>query len=222
MITTITYGKFVEQIKKFVSNGWPDIADNYTDNEILMYVYQMLAAEIVVASTNNMKYTGFFSTPEGFITDYDFPVNLWSKDPNTGYYFVQLPEPPVNLPIGYSIQSPVFVGFGSESYPLIWVQTFQRGYGTKGPLPNFGIYCFVKNNTLFLDTQSKSLFGSGLTLRVPMLSSRSVTGNDADLINASDDQLAAVFEMVTDKLTGRLSRPQTLTNDGNTLPVGAK
>ena len=220
MITTITYGKFVEQIKRFVSNGWPDIADNYTDNEILMYIYQMTAAEIVIASTNNMKYTGFFSTPEGFITNYDFPANLFNKDANTGYYYVTLPEPPVNLPIGYSIQSPVFVGLGSESFPLIWVQTFQRGYATKLPLPNYGVFCFVQNNTLFLDTQQQSLFNSGLTLRVPMLSSRSTTGADTDLMNVSDDQQAAIFDMVVDKLTGRINRPQVLTNDGNNIPIG--
>jgi len=220
IISSISFGQFVEQIKRHISNGWPDIADNYTDNEILMYVYSSLAVAITTASNNDYNISGIFSTPEGFITSYQFAASTFTRDPLTGYFKVTLPQPPVNLPLGYSIQAPTFVGNQSESYPLMWIETYHRGYAKKLPTPNFGLYGFVQGQTLFIDSNGQDITHTGLTLNVPMLSPRSATGNDTDIINAPDDALEFVFKDVVDKITGRVARPQVLTNDGNNIPIG--
>lgn len=219
MITAITFGALVERIKRYLTNGWPDIADNYTSNEIMLYVYEALATAITNSSNMAYKVEGIRSTPEGFITDFDFVATGFNRDALTGYFSVTLPAPPVNLPLGYSIKAPTFIGNASESYPVIWVEEYNRSVSTKMPTPNFGIYSWVHNRILYLDSQGQNIMLSGLTLRVPMLTARSQNGLDTDLINAPDDAIDATFTAVIDKITGRVDRPKELVNAGNSVPT---
>lgn len=219
MITQITFAVLVERIKRFLSNGWPDIADNYTSNEIILYIYESLAAVIVNSSKESYKVDGVHSAPEGFITNFAFDTANLSRDTKTGYFYTTLPSAPVNLDLGYSILSPVFVGNSSESYPVIWIQSYQRGYAKKLPTPNFGVYAFVQNKILYLDTNGINIKDSGLTLNVPMLTSRGATGAESDVINAPDDAIDFVFRDVIDKITGRVDRPKMLVNAGNSVPT---
>lgn len=219
MITNITFGVFVERVKRFLSNGWPDIANNYTSNEIMLYIYESLGKAITNTSEGSYQMDGIHTAPEGFITTFSFPASGFVQDTDTGYFKITLPAPPVNLPLGYSIKTPVFVGNGSESYPLIWVEAYNRATSMKMPTPNFGIFCWPENKILFLNTQGQNIKNSGLTLNVPMLSARSATGDNTDTINAPDDAIEFVFMDVIDKITGRVDRPKTLTNAGNTVPT---
>ena len=46
IINNITFGVFVERIKKFCENNWPDQKLDVTSNEILLYVYEGIGAAI--------------------------------------------------------------------------------------------------------------------------------------------------------------------------------
>jgi len=219
MITQVTFGVFVERIKRYLSNGWPDIADNYTSNEILLYVYEALATAITTSAKESYKVDGIYSTYEGFITTFSFAASAFTRDAKTGYFKVTLPAPPVGLPLGYSIKAPTFVGDGAESYPLIFLQSFNRANALKMPTPNFGIYCWPENRTLFLYANGQNLMALPQTLNVPMLTARGATGSDTDVINAPDDDIEMAFKIVIDNITGRVDRPKTLTNAGNTVPT---
>ena len=39
-IATVSFGQFVERVKRWLSNNWSDIADTTTSNEIILYLWE--------------------------------------------------------------------------------------------------------------------------------------------------------------------------------------
>jgi len=215
MITSINFGMFTERVKRFLANNWPNTTLDVTSNEILLYMFEAVGSAIVNSSKENFREVGLNLVSEGFITNYSFDTSTLSYDINTGDYYVTLPAPPVNLPLGYSISAPYFSGAQAKSYPLLAIQPFNRGYALKMPTPNYGVYYWVEGSILKIDSQGADLKNSGLTLNVPMQSPRSSTGSDDDVINIPDDQMSNVFDMVVAKLVDRMNRPKDNVNDGS-------
>jgi len=215
MITGVTFGVFCERVKRRLSNGWPTIKFNITDNEILLYFYGSAATVIKNTSDAAYRVDGIRSAPEGFLTNYQFLGSAITWDKNSGMYTVPLLAPPVDLPLGYSVKSPYFSGYQSESYPLIAMHSFNRGYAMKLPTPNYGVYYRVTGQTFEMDSRGYDLVNSNLTLNIPMLSPRSATGNFTDLINMPDEAIEMAFEMVIKELTERQNTPTDRVNDGN-------
>jgi hypothetical protein len=210
-ISSITYAVAVERIKRRIFNGWPTVAENLSNNELLLYLYEAIALVMVQTSNNGLQVDGIRSIPEGFITTYKF--TSFTKDTLTGYYTFILPHAPIGLPLGYSILSPYFASASGTSYPLIAVHPYQRGYYDKIASPKYGIFYFVENNDFYIDFRGADAMAVG-TLYVPMLSPRPQTGNDTDLVNLPDDAMSMVFDIVVNKLTQRLKAPQDNLNDG--------
>ena len=215
MINQVTFKVFFERVKRRLSNGWPNIKFNITDNEIALYLYGCAATVITQTSDKSYSIDGIRSAPEGFITNYKFTGSQITYSNDNGLYTVTLTAPPVGLPLGYSIKSPYFSGGGAESYPLIAVHSFNRGYALKLPTPNFGVYYRVTGSSFEMETQGFDLINSGLNLNIPMLTARSATNNYSDVINMSDEAIEMVFDMVIKELTERMNTPTDMVNDGN-------
>lgn len=218
LIQNITWGVLIERIRLRLYNGWASIADNIEDGEIVLYIQEAIAVVITQMSNQGLSVDGVRSIPEGFITTYKFAASTILKDKDTGYYKLTLPQPPINLPLGYSVISPYFAKSASVSLPLIPIHPYQRSYNKTLPTPNYTIFYFVENNTMYLDLAENSIYETG-TLYVPMLSPRSATGKDTDLINMPDDAVSMVFDFVIAKLTQRLQTPTDNVNDGVSKPT---
>lgn len=213
-LNNITFQVFAERVKRRIFNGYPSIAENTTNNEIYLYFYEACGVAITRMSNSNLQVEGVRSIPEGFLTTYKF--STFTKDYARGWYSVTLQQPPVNLPLGYSIVSPYFGNAGFVGYPLIAVHPFQRGYYSKLPTPNFGGYYFVENNIFYVDTVGADINSVG-SLYVPMLSPRTATGSDTDTINMPDDAFSMVFDIVVQKLTQRLEIKKDRETDGKPI-----
>jgi hypothetical protein len=214
IVNSITFGVFVERIRKYLSNGWPDISDALTDNEVLTYVYDAIAAAIVKSAETKFNIDGIYPSQDGFITTYSFPSSTLNFDEDAQYYWLLLPHPPVNLPLGVSIKSPFIAGMGRKSFPLIAMHAYQKGYNFELPTPNYGGFYEVEAGVMNIYVDNINLLTKPWTIKVPMLSPRSKTGSDDDVINIPDDTLSLAFDMVTQKLTNRLNRPHTAANTG--------
>lgn len=214
ILTSITFGKAVERIQKFLANNYADISNNVDDNEILMYFFG--AAGEIIEHDANQKYAveGIYPGQDSFITTYTFAASTLTYDWDVGNYTLTLPFPPVNLPLGYSIKSPVFVGMGGISFPLLPIQAYQRGYDRQLPFPDFGGSYQVEGDQMTIDAPNVDLLNSGWTLKVPMLSPRSKTGNDTDIIQMPDAALEMVFDMVVERLVNRKRQPMNTANTG--------
>jgi len=215
IIGTSTFGQFFDRVKKFLQNNWSDVKFDLTDNDIGMYTYECIGAVIAQMSERAFQEVGIRSVPEGFITTYKFTGADMSQDKDTGYYSLTLPSPPVGLPLGISLQSITFAKQGQVSFPVIWVNPYQKGFYDRIATPNFGVYGWVEGSTLFLNTQAFDLIGADLSIRVPMLSTRTATGSADDIMNVPDDALSMIFDMVVQKLTAKESKPRDNVNDGS-------
>lgn len=213
MLTSVTYEIFCERVKRRLAAGWPNIKFNVTDNEILLYLYEDAATVIVQMSNGGLSIDGIRTIPEGAVTTYSYTGVQIGYDPNSGLHSINLPGPPVNLPLGYSINDPYLVASGQRSYPLIAVSSYQRGYYDKIPMPSYGILYWAEGSVMYMDARGKDLIGA--TLKVPMLSSRSASGQMTDPINMPDDAMERVFNMVIERLTPRAVAPRDKVNDGN-------
>ena len=213
IINNITFGVFVERIKKFAENNWPDQKLDVTSNEILLYVYEAIGKAIVEASNLSYTATGIRSIPEGFITTYQILSSSFVQDPVSGIYQFTMPSPPVNLPLGYSITAPYFGANASKSYPLIAVNPSQVGFFDKIESPNYGVFYWVTNSIFNMQCDYDDLTAANLTLYLNMMTPRSLTGSDSDVISIPDDELSNVFDTVVQKLIARMNRPKDLAND---------
>lgn len=213
MITKQTYGTLIERIKKFIENGWPTITFTSTDNEILLYVYEAVGQAIVTASNQGLQIDGIRSLPEGYITEFSFDMSVIPTDVDTNNKIIDLPAPPVSLPLGYSISAPYFTGLGSSSYPLIAIESHTRGYALKLPTPNFGVYYYIQGSKMNLVSPSAADLSS-FKLKVPMMSPRSQNGSMDDQLNIPDDQMGPIFDTVTNRLIKKHAQPKDNVNDG--------
>jgi hypothetical protein len=214
IITTVTFDKEVERIQKFLANNYADIANNITDNEILIYWFG--AAGEVIEHDANQKYVleGIYPSQDSFITTYSFPASAFTYDWDLGNYTITLPFPPVNLPLGYSIKSPMFVGMGAQSFPLLPIMAYQRGYDSQLPFPDYGGSYWVEGDQFTIQAPNVDLLTSGWTLRIPMLSPRSKTGSGSDIIQLPDGAREMIFDMAIERLVNRKNRPQNNVNSG--------
>jgi len=215
LVGNITWAKAIRRINRRIMNGYPSIGSTLSDNEIELYLIEAIATVMIQEANTSMQIEGVRSIHEGFITTYK--ITTITKDNTTGFYTVTLPHPPIGMPLGLSIISPYFASSGQISFPLIAVHPNQRGIYNQMPTPNYGIYYWVENNTMYLDGRGVIVSGLG-TLYIPMPSPRPATNNDTDPINLPDEAMSMVFDMVVTKLTARLQTPQDNFNDGNYNP----
>lgn len=214
MIKNITYKVFIEQIQRRLQNDFPSSEFTVTANEISLYVYQALSTAITVAANQYYALEGMYTTPDSFVSTFKFPASSLTRDWDTGRYLITLPHPPVNLPLGYSILSPVLVGQGRKSISLIAINGYQKGYALKFAVPGYGIFYEIEGNQMLITCEDMDLINSDLKLYVSMLSPRGQTGNDTDTINAPDETLAVVFDQVVARLAQRVATPKDANNDG--------
>jgi hypothetical protein len=218
MIATVSFGQLIERVRRWLSNQWPDIADTTTNNEVALYVYEAIGEVITQQANQQYTATGIYPDQDSFVTNYSFPCTTLSYNFSSQVHTLTLPFPPINLPLGYSIKAPYFSGIGApgKSAPLLPVHGYQKGYSSELPMPDdvAATYEVEGNQMNIYVTSGIMLTLTGWTLNIPMLSARSKTGSDDDLINLPDGEMSMVFDIVTGKLANKLNRPRTQANTG--------
>src|ERR1051326_8323482 len=104
----LVYSKklFIERVRRHMANNFPDSDMSLSENEVLLYIDQALAYNMVGQVYNAAKLEGNLVMPEAYLSTY-LITNI-QLDSNTGYWYVTLPQPPVSLPLGYSITNAYF------------------------------------------------------------------------------------------------------------------
>ncbi len=218
MIATVSFGQLIERVRRYLSNQWPDVADTTTSNEIALYIFEAIGEVITQQAGQKYAAEGIYPSQDSFVTTYAFPCSGMTYDLTSQIHTITLPFPPINLPLGYSIKSPYFAGTNApgKSSPLMPIQGYQKGYWSALPMPDSwpGTYEVEGNLMNVYVNNGIMLTISGWTLKIPMLSARSRTGSDDDLINLPDGEMSMVFDLVIGKLTNKLNRPRTAAATG--------
>src|ERR1700755_2441427 len=101
MAVAYTKKMLIQRIRKHLNNGFANDAWATSDNEIMLYCDQAIAFGIVGQAWTNAKLTGVMEVPEAYMITY-LLTNL-TQDQATGEWYATLPQPPISLPLGYSI-----------------------------------------------------------------------------------------------------------------------
>jgi len=203
----------IERIRKYLNDGFINDSFSTSDNEILLHIDQAIAFQIVGLAYQNAKIEGALAVAEAFLITYNL-TNL-SQDPNTGYWFTTLPQPPLSLPLGYSINRVYFAntsnGISEDATPI---KAKRLGYRNNMPFPT-GIRYWVENNIIWLAASNNyPLFRQNIFVQMP--SSRTTDLNAP--MSIPDDIIDYIFNTATMTLSKKFTEPRDVVKDY--LPSG--
>lgn len=207
---------FLQRIRKHISNTRLSSDDfGISDNELVLYLDQCAAARIVGQAYQGAKIDGALVVNEAYLITYQLPA--LSQNPITGYWFASLPQPPMGLPLGYSINRGYFADPSTGvSQEINWIKAKRVGRRRTMPL-QAGVNGWVENNTIYLQASNNYPL-QGLQVYISMPSARTTDVNA--VMNMPEDDIDFVFKEVIGMLAQRYGFPIDQIKDD--LPAGNK
>jgi len=210
MASLITYTKemLIERIKRHISDDFPSADFSTSSNEMLLYIDQALAYGLVGSVYQGAKVEGNLVMPEGYLTTYllpDLAQNTVTRD-----WYSTLPQPPVSLPLGYSIDYCYFANsVDGKGKSVFLIKGHRVAYREDMPLP-LGVRAWVEGVTInFAASDGSSLLGQNCYVRMASTRTSSVT----DVMALPDDAIEQVFMNVVAKMKDRLQLPKDIIQD---------
>ena len=215
MALTYSWRQLVERVQRHINNDFPNESFSASPNEILLYINEAMSSGIVGQVYAGAKIVGTLEMPEAYLVT--FELAALTQNTITGKWETTLPQPPLSLPLGYSINRiyPADAQHG-EGSDVFFLKAKRVGRRKLMPL-QFGIYGNVDGNKLTLWASNNTSL-SGYTFYVEMPSTRAT---DLDTpMNLPDDATEMIFTKVIARLKDRLNLPQDIVQDD--LPAGNK
>lgn len=217
MASLIPYTKklLVQRIRQDLANDFPDSEFEISEREVLLHIDQALAFSIVGQAWNNAKVTGSMEIPEGYLTTY--ALSALVQNVITSEWYATLPQPPVSLPLGYSITRVYFASTeNGVSQEVLPIKAKRAGYRRFMPRPAGAEY--KVNGTVIYVTANDGSPLSDLNLYVEMINTR--TESMTETLNMPDDAIEMVYNGAYSKLVQRYKMPKDVIEDqigaGNT------
>lgn len=198
-----------------MANQFPNDDWVITPNEMLLYINEAMSSGIIGQVYNGAKILGTMEVPEAYIVQ--FELSGLSQDNVSGKWTTTLPQPPLSLPLGYSINRiyPAKASLG-QGQDVILLKAKRVGRRKTMPL-QFGVYGEIQNKKLILwASNGTSLLNEVFYVEMP--STRAV--NLTDAMPLPDDAAEMIFNKVIARLSNRLQIPHDVIQDG--LPAGNK
>jgi hypothetical protein len=216
MAIPYTRQQLIQRIRKHLNNGFPNDAYATSTNEISLYIDQANAFGLVGMVWMGAKVTGYMEMPEGYLATLQLPA--LQQDANSGDWFTALPQPPVSLPLGYSIVRVYSTAPNSQgNQDFFMIKANRVGRRTNMPMPG-GIRCWVDytNATILrcAASDNQPLQGIPVFVQMPITRAPDITLP----MNLPDDAIDSIFTQVTGWLTKRYQSPKDIINDD--LPAG--
>lgn len=210
-----TWKQLVERLQIHIANNYPSSESTMTDNQVLLYINEAMSFGIVGMAWGGAKVTGVMEVPDAY--QVTFQLADLQQDSVTKRWYSTMPQPPLSLPLGYSVNSVYFAnssnGKGTDCLP---VKSKRLGYRNFLPKP-LCVFYSVENSRIWLEaSDGSSLLNEDCYIQMP--STRAVSLSDA--IPLPDDATEMIFTKVISRLKDRLGLPQDIVKDD--LPAGNK
>ncbi len=208
MALTYSWQQLIDRITKHINNDFPEAEFSTSNNEVLLYINEAMSFGIVGQVWGGAKVLGTLELPEAYLVT--FKLAALSQDNVTKYWYSTMPQPPLSLPLGYSVNRVYFAnptnGQGTDCYA---VKAKRVGRRTSMPM-QFGVRYWVENGKIWLAASNgTSLLNQDCYINMP--STRAV--NLSDPINLPDDTISIIFDAVIKRLKDRLQLPQDIIQD---------
>jgi hypothetical protein len=217
MASLIPYTKklFIQRLRQDLANDFPDSEFEVSEKEVLLHIDQALAFSIPGMVYNNAKVTGSMDVPEGFLTTYT--IGALIQDQSTSEWYAALPQPPISLPLGYSITRVYFASAeNGVSQDILPIKTKRAAFRRFMPRPGGAEYKINGSKIYVTDNEGSPLYD--MSLYVEMVNTR--TESITETLNMPDDAIEMVYNSAYAKLVQRYKMPKDVIVDqvgaGNT------
>jgi hypothetical protein len=217
MASLIPYTKkmLIERLKKHMSDDFPSSEFGSSDEEVLLYIDQALAFNLVGQAYTAAKIEGNLAVADAYYTTFILPT--LQQDSITREWYTTLPQPPLSLPIGYSITNGYFADSANgKGTNVFWVKAKAAPYRDYMPKP-FGVMAKIEGTKVILESSNGSYL-LNQNFYVTMASTRSSSLDD--VLNLPDDAIEPIFNNVVMKLKDRMQIPKDIVLDD--IPAGNK
>lgn len=215
MALTYSWLQLIQRIQRHVNNNWPGKDFNISDNEMLLYINEAMSTGVIGQVYGGAKVLGSLEMPDAY--EMTFQLAALAQDSVTGNWFSTLPQPPLSLPLGYSINRVYFANStDGEGVDCLPIKAKRVGYRKNMPMP-LGVRYWIENSKIWLAaSDGSSLLNQDCYIQMPSTRAVSVT----DAINLPDDATEMIFTKVVARIKDRLQLPQDIIADD--LPQGNK
>lgn len=217
MASLISYTKrlLVQRLRQDIANDFPDSEFAISEREVLLHIDQALAFTVVGQVYAGAKVHGTLEVPEGYLSTYELAALV--QDPVSKAWYATLPQPPVSLPLGYSITRAYFGSVTNGiSQEILPIKAKRAGYRGNMPRPAGAEYR-VNGATIYVTANDGQPL-SNQTVFVEMIKTRTDDMNEALVM--PDDAIESVYNSAYQKLIQRYKMPKDVIEDnigaGNT------
>lgn len=217
MASLIAYTKklLVQRIRQDLANDFPDSEFEVSERETLLHIDQALAATAVGQIYAGAKVMGTIDVPEGYLTTYELSTLI--QNDVTKDWYTTLPQPPVSLPLGYSITRAYFGNTENGiSQDILPIKAKRAAFRNFMPRPSGAEYR-INGETIYITSNDGSPLHN-LPVYVEMLNTRTSSMNE--VMNLPDDAIDGIYNMAYSKLRERYKNPKDVIEDqigaGNT------
>ena len=197
----------IEQIRRMLYGGIPTDDANITEKEVNLYINEAMAYMAKVNYTDSIKLDGIESVSDSFYLTFK---NLTiTRDSDTGYYSLDLPQAPLGLARGYGISTVTFPTSTGLAKSPIPISVRELDYMDSLKQPPSKIFYWPEGKKLWFKSYT-NLTGKNAIVR--MVSTESA--NLDDELNVPQEYITDIINLVMNQLRPRKGAPQDSTNDG--------
>lgn len=203
-----SWNQLIERIERHINNDFPSAEFSTFPNEMLLYINEAMSSGIIGQVYGGAKVLGTLEMPEAY--EVTFQLAALAQDNVTKYWYSTMPQPPLSLPLGYSVNRVYFANStNGEGVDCLPIKAKRIGYRKNMPMP-FGVRYWIENGKIWLAASNgTSLLNQDCYIQMP--STRAV--NLTDQINLPDDATEMIFTKVVARLKDRLGLPQDIVLD---------
>lgn len=196
----------IEQIRRMLYGGIPTDDANITEKEINLYINEAIAYMAKVNYSDAIKLDGIETVADSFYAT--FKNLAITKDNDTGYYSLDLPQVPLGLSRGYGISTVTFPTSTGLAKSPIPVSPRELDYMDNLKQPPSKIFYWVEGKKLWFKSYT-NLVGRFAIVRMV---STETSDLDAE-INVPQEYITDIINLVMNQLRPRKATPQDSTND---------
>ena len=197
----------IEQIRRMLYGGVPTDDANITEKEINLYINEALAYMAKVNYTDSIKLDGIETVSDVFYLT--FKNLAITRDTDTGYYSLDLPQVPLGLARGYGISTVTFPTATGLAKSPIPISVRELDYMDNLKQPPSKIFYWPEGKKLWFKSYT-NLIGK---LAIVRMVSTENSDMDAEL-NVPQEYITDIINLVMGQLRPRKATPQDSTNDG--------
>ncbi len=197
----------IEQIRRIFYGGVPNDDASLSEKEVNYHLNEAIAYIAKVNYTDAIKLDGIENVADSFYAT--FKNLAITKDNDTGYYSLDLPQVPLGLSRGYGISTVTFPTSTGLAKSPIPISVRELDYMDNLKQPPSKIFYWVEGKKLWFKSWT-NLVGKFAIVRMV---STETTDMDAEL-NVPQEYISDIIDLVINKLKIRKSIPEDNVNDG--------